>query len=103
MQAAVDEAVPASVLTAALYARFRSRQEHTFADKMLSAMRQKFHPAFPALWCAGYRRCREQEYGKWDPDVKCPFRAADHHAVSALQAPHAAAGAHVHIVDAAFF
>jgi 6-phosphogluconate dehydrogenase len=42
VQAAVDEAVPASVLTAALYARFRSRQEHTFADKMLSAMRQKF-------------------------------------------------------------
>jgi 6-phosphogluconate dehydrogenase len=42
VQAAVDEAVPASVLTAALYSRFRSRQEHTFADKMLSAMRQKF-------------------------------------------------------------
>lgn len=42
VEAAVDEAVPASVLTAALYARFRSRQEHTFADKMLSAMRQKF-------------------------------------------------------------
>jgi 6-phosphogluconate dehydrogenase len=42
VQAAVDEAVPASVLTAALYARFRSRQEHTFADKLLSAMRQKF-------------------------------------------------------------
>jgi len=42
VQAAVDEAVPASVLTAALYARFRSRQEHTFADRMLSAMRQKF-------------------------------------------------------------
>jgi len=42
VEAAVDEAVPASVLTAALFARFRSRQEHTFADKMLSAMRQKF-------------------------------------------------------------
>jgi 6-phosphogluconate dehydrogenase len=42
IQAAIDEAVPAEVLTAALYARFRSRQEHTFADKMLSAMRQKF-------------------------------------------------------------
>ena len=40
--AAVEEAVPAEVLTAALYARFRSRQEHTFADKLLSAMRQKF-------------------------------------------------------------
>ena len=42
IQAAIDEAVPADVLTAALYARFRSRQEHTFAEKMLSAMRQKF-------------------------------------------------------------
>ena len=42
IQAALDEAVPAEVLTAALYTRFRSRQEHTFAEKMLSAMRQKF-------------------------------------------------------------
>jgi 6-phosphogluconate dehydrogenase len=42
VQAAIDEAVPAEVLTAALYARFRSRQEHTFAEKMLSAMRQGF-------------------------------------------------------------
>ncbi|MGC1952767.1 MAG: 6-phosphogluconate dehydrogenase (decarboxylating), partial [Gammaproteobacteria bacterium] len=39
---AVEEAVPADVLTASLYARFRSRQAHTFAEKMLSAMRQKF-------------------------------------------------------------
>jgi len=42
IQAALEEAVPAEVLTAALYTRFRSRQEHTFAEKMLSAMRQKF-------------------------------------------------------------
>jgi 6-phosphogluconate dehydrogenase len=42
IQAAIEEAVPADVLTAALYARFRSRQEHTFAEKILSAMRQKF-------------------------------------------------------------
>jgi 6-phosphogluconate dehydrogenase len=42
VQAAVEEAVPAEVLTSALFARFRSRQTHTFADKMLSAMRQKF-------------------------------------------------------------
>ena len=42
IQAAIEEAVPADVLTAALYTRFRSRQEHTFAEKMLSAMRQKF-------------------------------------------------------------
>jgi 6-phosphogluconate dehydrogenase len=42
IQAAIEEAVPAEVLTASLYARFRSRQEHTFGEKMLSAMRQKF-------------------------------------------------------------
>jgi 6-phosphogluconate dehydrogenase len=42
IQAALEEAVPADVLTAALFVRFRSRQEHTFAEKMLSAMRQKF-------------------------------------------------------------
>jgi 6-phosphogluconate dehydrogenase len=42
IQAALEEAVPAEVLTAALYVRFRSRQTHTFAEKMLSAMRQKF-------------------------------------------------------------
>lgn len=42
IQAAIDEAVPADVLAAALFVRFRSRQEHTFAEKVLSAMRQKF-------------------------------------------------------------
>ncbi len=42
IQAAIEEAVPADVLTAALYVRFRSRQDHTFAEKILSAMRQKF-------------------------------------------------------------
>jgi 6-phosphogluconate dehydrogenase len=42
IQAAVDEAVPADVLSAALFVRFRSRQQHTFAEKILSAMRQKF-------------------------------------------------------------
>ena len=42
IQAAIEEAVPAEVLSAALYARFRSRQEHTFAEKILSAMREKF-------------------------------------------------------------
>ena len=42
VNAAVEEAVPADVLTAALYTRFRSRQEHTFAEKILSAMRHKF-------------------------------------------------------------
>jgi 6-phosphogluconate dehydrogenase len=42
IMAAIEEAVPAEVLSASLYARFRSRQEHTFAEKVLSAMRQKF-------------------------------------------------------------
>ena len=42
VQAAIDEAVPAHVLTAALFARFRSRQEASYADKMLSAMRKQF-------------------------------------------------------------
>jgi 6-phosphogluconate dehydrogenase len=42
VNAAIDEAVPAEVLTAALFARFRSRKEHTFAEKILSAMRDGF-------------------------------------------------------------
>ncbi len=42
VQAAVEEAVPADVLSSSLYARFRSRQVHTFAEKVLSAMRHKF-------------------------------------------------------------
>jgi 6-phosphogluconate dehydrogenase len=42
VNAAIDEAVPAEVLTAALFARFRSRQNHTFAEKVLSAMRDGF-------------------------------------------------------------
>ena len=40
--AALEEGVPADVLSTALYTRFRSRQEHTFAEKMLSAMRKGF-------------------------------------------------------------
>jgi 6-phosphogluconate dehydrogenase len=40
--AAIEESVPAEVLTSALFARFRSRVEHTFAEKCLSAMRHKF-------------------------------------------------------------
>src|SRR5262245_17905175 len=42
VMAAVEQAVPADVLTASLYTRFRSRQEHTFAEKVLSAMRKMF-------------------------------------------------------------
>jgi len=42
VQAAVETAVPADVLTTALFKRFRSRQGNTFAEKMLSAMRKQF-------------------------------------------------------------
>jgi 6-phosphogluconate dehydrogenase len=42
IMAAIEEAVPADVLSAALYTRFRSRQDHTFAEKILSAMRKGF-------------------------------------------------------------
>ena len=51
VQAAIEQAVPAEVLTAALFARFRSRQDHTFAERVLSAMRLGFgghrEPAAP--------------------------------------------------------
>jgi 6-phosphogluconate dehydrogenase len=42
VQAAIEEAVPAEVLSSALYTRFRSRQQHTFAERILSAMRLGF-------------------------------------------------------------
>ena len=42
VNAAIEEAVPADVLSAALYARFRSREKESFSDKLLSAMRNKF-------------------------------------------------------------
>jgi 6-phosphogluconate dehydrogenase len=42
VNAAIEQAVPADVLSAALFARFRSRQDHTFADRILSAMRFQF-------------------------------------------------------------
>jgi 6-phosphogluconate dehydrogenase len=42
VEAAIEESVTAEVITAALYARFRSRQEQTFSEKMLSAMRFGF-------------------------------------------------------------
>jgi 6-phosphogluconate dehydrogenase len=40
--AAMEEAVPVDVLAVSLFTRFRSRQDHTFAEKILSAMRNKF-------------------------------------------------------------
>jgi 6-phosphogluconate dehydrogenase len=42
IQAAIDEAISADVLSAALFARFRSRRDHTFGEKLLSAMRMQF-------------------------------------------------------------
>lgn len=42
IQTAIEEAVPVDVLATSLFARFRSRQDQTFADKVLSAMRNKF-------------------------------------------------------------
>ncbi len=50
VMAAVDEAVPANVLTAALYQRFSSRGQADFADRVLSAMRKQFggHAEKPA-------------------------------------------------------
>ncbi len=42
VEAAIEEAVPADVLSTALYTRFRSRRDHTFAEKLLSAMRYEF-------------------------------------------------------------
>ena len=42
IEAAIDEAVAAPVITAALYARFRSRIAHSFGEKLLSAMRNEF-------------------------------------------------------------
>jgi len=50
IQAALEEAVPADVLATALFARFRSREEHTFGERLLSAMRFGFggHVEAPA-------------------------------------------------------
>ena len=42
IMAAIEEAVPCDVLSASLFTRFRSRRDHTFAEKMLSGMRNKF-------------------------------------------------------------
>ena len=39
---AIDSAIPAPVLTAALYTRFRSRDDNPFAERLLAALRQQF-------------------------------------------------------------
>ena len=50
LDAAIDEAVPAPVLSAALFAHFSSRGQANFADKLLSALRAQFggHAERPA-------------------------------------------------------
>ncbi|MCB0866122.1 MAG: decarboxylating 6-phosphogluconate dehydrogenase [Solirubrobacterales bacterium] len=55
VHAAIDEGVPAPVLTTALYERFASRNEDEFANKLLSAMRKQFggHDEKPADGAAG--------------------------------------------------
>jgi 6-phosphogluconate dehydrogenase len=42
INAAIEQAIPVEVLASALFTRFRSRKDHTFAEKLLSAMRFKF-------------------------------------------------------------
>ena len=42
LQAAIDEGIPAPVISAALYARFSSRGDDEYADRLLSAMRYEF-------------------------------------------------------------
>jgi 6-phosphogluconate dehydrogenase len=42
VQDAIDQSVPAWTITAALFARFRSREEDSFADRMLAALRNQF-------------------------------------------------------------
>ncbi len=50
LQAAIDEGVPAPVISAALYARFSSRGEDAFSDKLLSAMRFEFGGHLEKPW-----------------------------------------------------
>jgi 6-phosphogluconate dehydrogenase len=46
VQAALEEGIPAQVISSALFTRFRSRESESFAEKILSAMRREFggHP-----------------------------------------------------------
>ena len=64
VNAAIDEAVPAEVLTAALFARFRSRKEHTFAEKILSAMRDGFGGHKEPQQTSGSRARHRQAKGR---------------------------------------
>jgi 6-phosphogluconate dehydrogenase len=59
VNAAIEEAVPAEVLTAALYARFRSRQVHTFAERALGhavQVRRAYGASSSTSDCGGARR-----------------------------------------------
>jgi 6-phosphogluconate dehydrogenase len=67
VEAAIEESVPADVITTALYARFRSRQGHTFADKMLSAMRFGF---------GGHIEGKETGYSQPEPTVQTAVKHA---------------------------
>ncbi len=70
IKAAIDEGVPAHVLSSALYERFSSRGEADFADKLLSAMRYEFggHVEKPAAAIddSGAIRCGERELKRHD-------------------------------------
>jgi 6-phosphogluconate dehydrogenase len=68
IEAAIEEAVPANVLSAALFTRFRSRQEHTFGEKVLSAMRLGF---------GGHVEGQESNDPKPKPDPSATQRAAE--------------------------
>jgi 6-phosphogluconate dehydrogenase len=61
IEAAIEEAVPADVLAASLFARFRSRQDLRFGDKLLSAMRHKFggHVELPAPALASHKEAQK--------------------------------------------
>ena len=62
IEAAVEQSVPAPVITASLFARFESRRHHSFANKLLSAMRAGFgghvEPTDPGR--ASPSRCRKK-------------------------------------------
>ena len=70
IKAAIDEAVPAPVLTAALYERFSSRGEADFQDKLLSAMRFEFRRAPGET--GGQVAARRRRAAMSDSQVRCP-------------------------------
>ena len=77
--AAIDEGVPAPVLTSALYERFSSRGEADFADKVLSAMRKEFggHDEKPAAEPGRGARRRRPDRRRRPSDVASSVEAVD--------------------------